>query len=51
MSNGNINVEVCSIELSDEELSEVSAGKYDAFAHIGDIKGESVEHNHKDWIT
>jgi bacteriocin-like protein len=35
-------------ELTDEELSKVSGGK--AFANFGDIKGESVTQDHKDWV-
>lgn len=37
-------------ELTQEELDKVSAGKYDAFNGIGDIKGESVDQNHNDWV-
>jgi hypothetical protein len=43
------NVEVSPTELTDEELSAVSAGKPDVF---GDIKGESTEKgSHQDWIS
>jgi len=45
------NIEVTCIELSDAESSEVSAGKFDGFLHFGDIKGESTEKDHKDWVT
>lgn len=44
------NVEVPHIELSDEDLSEVSAGKFDSFLQLGDIKGESTDKDHKDWV-
>ena len=32
-------------ELNDEELSKVSGG-----ANFGDIKGESTDKDHKDWV-
>jgi hypothetical protein len=34
-------------ELTEEELSKVSAG---TFAKFGDIKGESTDKDHKDWV-
>ena len=44
------NIEMSCIELSDAELSEVSAGKFNGFANFGDIKGESTDKDHKDWV-
>ena len=37
-------------ELTQEELDNVSAGKPNAFVNFGDIKGESTEKDHKDWV-
>jgi bacteriocin-like protein len=37
-------------ELTDEELSKVSGGTFKAFANFGDIKGESTDKDHKDWV-
>jgi len=34
-------------ELTDDELSKVSGGTFKAF---GDIKGESTDKDHKDWV-
>jgi hypothetical protein len=34
-------------ELTDEELIKVSGGTFKAF---GDIKGESTDKDHKDWV-
>ena len=34
-------------ELTDVELSKVSGGTFKVF---GDIKGESTDMNHKDWV-
>ena len=34
-------------ELTDEELSKVSGGTFKAF---GDIKGETTDKDHKDWV-
>jgi Type VI secretion system effector, Hcp len=45
MSTSN-SIELPCIELSDEELSAVSAGKLD----FGDIKGESTNSGHNEWI-
>lgn len=36
-------------ELTQEELDKVSAG--DSFLNFGDIKGESTDKDHKDWVT
>jgi hypothetical protein len=47
-----INVEVSHVELVEAELSTVSAGKTNnPFANFGDIKGESTEKSHRDWIS
>jgi hypothetical protein len=43
------NTEVPCTELSDAELSEVSAGKSKGFVQFGDIKGECTDKDHKDW--
>jgi hypothetical protein len=37
-------------ELTPEELGEVSAGTYNGFLRFGDIKGESTDKDHKDWV-
>ena len=37
-------------ELTHEELDKVSAGAFNGFANFGDIKGESTDKDHKDWI-
>ena len=34
-------------ELTDDELSKVSGGTFKAF---GDIKGETTDKDHKDWV-
>ncbi len=45
------NVEVSPIELSEEELSAVSAGKSDAFTKFGDIEGETTtSHIRAYWV-
>ncbi len=36
-------------ELTYNELARVSAGSYKAF-NFGDIKGESTDKDHKDWV-
>jgi hypothetical protein len=38
-------------ELTKEELDKVSAGAFDTFLNFGDIKGESTDKDHKDWVT
>ena len=38
--------ELPAIELTDEDLSAVAAGKF----NFGDIKGESTDKDHRDWI-
>jgi hypothetical protein len=37
-------------ELTQEELDKVSAGSFDTFLNFGDIKGESTDKDHKDWV-
>jgi hypothetical protein len=37
-------------ELTPEELGKVTAGTFDGFLSFGDIKGESTDKDHKDWI-
>jgi predicted ribosomally synthesized peptide with nif11-like leader len=39
------------LELSDEQLAGVTGGAFNGFANFGDIKGESTDKDHKDWIT
>jgi hypothetical protein len=52
MSDDRINPELSDVELDETELSKVSAGKTNKpFANFGDIKGESTEKSHKDWIS
>ena len=38
------------LELTEEELKRVRGGVRDPFAKLGDIKGESIDDKHKDWI-
>jgi hypothetical protein len=45
------NLQASCVELSEAELSEVAAGKFNSFANFGDIKGESTENGHWDWIS
>ncbi len=37
-------------EVSDKELSDVAGGAFNAFINFGDIKGESTDKDHKDWV-
>jgi bacteriocin-like protein len=37
-------------ELTDEDLSNVTGGMFDAYLQIDGIKGEAQEDRHKDWI-
>jgi hypothetical protein len=37
-------------ELTQEELDKVSAGAFNTFLNFGDIKGESTDKDHKDWV-
>jgi hypothetical protein len=48
MSDDCINREPSDVELDEAELSKVSAGK--PFTGFGDIKGESSDKDHKDWV-
>ena len=47
MSDDRINREPSDVELDEAELSKVSAG---TLAKFGDIKGESTDKDHKDWV-
>jgi len=38
-------------ELSAEELQKVTGGAFNGFVNFGDIKGESTDKDHKDWVT
>jgi len=38
-------------ELNDEDLSTATGGAFNTFINFGDIKGESTNDNHKDWIS
>jgi len=40
-----------SAELSNEDLERASGGAFNAFVNFGDIKGESTDKDHKDWIS
>jgi hypothetical protein len=52
MSDDRINPELSHVELDEAELSKVTAGKTNnPFATFGDIKGESTEKSHRDWIS
>jgi len=37
-------------ELSEKDLKQVTGGAVNAYLQIGDIKGESQDKGHKDWI-
>ena len=37
-------------ELTQEELGQVSAGAFNGFVNFGDIKGESTDKDHKNWV-
>jgi hypothetical protein len=37
-------------ELTQEELGKVSAAAFSTFLNFGDIKGESTDKDHKDWV-
>jgi hypothetical protein len=37
-------------ELSNEDLKKVQGGAFNRFANFGDIKGESTDKDHKDWV-
>jgi hypothetical protein len=41
------NIELACIELDDEDLSAVSAGKFKDFADFDSIKGESTDDRHR----
>jgi hypothetical protein len=53
MSYERINRERSDVELGEAELSKVSSAgkKNDHFANFGDIKGESTEKSHQDWLS
>ena len=38
------------IELTEKELTQVTGGAADLREKLGDIKGESIDDKHKDWI-
>jgi len=38
-------------ELSDEDVSNATGGAFNAFASFSDIKGDSTDKDHKDWIA
>jgi hypothetical protein len=37
-------------ELSHDALAKVAGGAFNAFLNFGDIKGESTDKDHKDWV-
>jgi hypothetical protein len=37
-------------ELQESEINPIVGGAYNSFVNIGDIKGESMDEKHKDWI-
>jgi len=37
--------------LKAKKAAEVKGGAFNAFANFSDIKGESTDKDHKDWIT
>jgi hypothetical protein len=50
MGDDRVHLEESRFELTEADLSKVSAGKFDGFANFGDIKGESTNKDHRDWI-
>jgi hypothetical protein len=36
--------------LADSELDTVTGGTFNSFVNFGDIKGESTDKDHKDWV-
>ena len=42
-------LEPSSVELTDKDLSTVSAGKSGGFVNFGQIKGETTDDRHRDW--
>ena len=49
-SSKKLNTTEAANELTPEELGKVSAGAYNGFLKFGDIKGESTDKDHKDWV-
>jgi Type VI secretion system effector, Hcp len=49
-SSKELNTTEAASELTPEELGKVSAGAYNGFLKFGDIKGESTDKDHKDWV-
>jgi hypothetical protein len=49
-SSKELNTTEAANELTPEELGKVSAGAYNGFLKFGDIKGESTDKDHKDWV-
>jgi hypothetical protein len=43
-------VELPDIELTDEDLGTVSAGRPDPLKNLGDINGESTSGNYNGWL-
>jgi hypothetical protein len=39
------------VELTNEQVNAVAGGAANAFVNFGDIKGESTEKDHKDWVA
>jgi hypothetical protein len=37
-------------ELTEAELDAVTGGAFTSFASFGDIKGESTDKDHRDWV-
>jgi hypothetical protein len=37
--------------LTDNKLGAASGGAFNGFVNFGDIKGESTDKDHKDWVT
>ena len=39
------------VELSEEDLERTAGGAFNAFVNFGEIKGESQDDKHKDWVS
>ena len=48
---GTANAQQQGPELSKDELNKATGGEFNGFVNFGDIKGESTDKDHKDWVT
>jgi len=38
-------------ELQESEIGQIVGGAFNAFLNFGDVKGESTDKDHKDWVS